>query len=336
MTYLKPSNTVEESTSYALANGFIYYMDERDKEWLDKNNEEATGEGTRAQGSISGTSSHSGRSAKSKGKDSEALQPVAMSEDEFELVVAVFEKVTHEKTELLHHVGPLPTLGSGERLTNHNQGLEQGSPFPPFTNYQDTFSVPLQPSLFALYAVPNQVPQSPQLLRLAKTRAQQATYSDKTVHLPLELSTAAEHIKGVVQRELAKKEVTVHRQALWDKRFGLMGLKRKFSALGSMEDDELFYDKECVFMTASTYVQSLFCIVDCRLMTTSSRLSLTFHQNGEYSPIPQEPVMKPKERQQLIQKQIDQELAVHEAQDHSRVIPSQLVSQTQQSPTRQP
>ena len=104
MTYLKSSDTVEEATSFALVNGFIYYMDERDKEWLDKNNEEARGEGTSAQGSVSGTSTRSGRSAKAKGKDPEVSQPVAMSEDEFELVMAIFEKVTHEKTEFLHHV----------------------------------------------------------------------------------------------------------------------------------------------------------------------------------------------------------------------------------------
>ena len=79
-------------------------MDERDKEWLDKNNEEARGEGTSAQGALAGTSTRSGRSAKAKGKDPEVSQPAVMTEDEFELVMAIFEKVTHEKTEFLHHV----------------------------------------------------------------------------------------------------------------------------------------------------------------------------------------------------------------------------------------
>lgn len=105
-TYVKFSDTVEESISFSLANGFIFYMDERDKEWLDKNNEEARGEGTSAQGSVSSTSTRSGRSSKAKGKDPEISQPIAMSEDEFELVMAIFEKVTHEKTEFLHHVSP--------------------------------------------------------------------------------------------------------------------------------------------------------------------------------------------------------------------------------------
>lgn len=78
-------------------------MDERDKEWLDKNNEEARGEGTSAQGAVLSTT-RSGRSAR-KGKEPvEGPQAVAMSEDEFELVMGLFEKVTHEKTPFLHHV----------------------------------------------------------------------------------------------------------------------------------------------------------------------------------------------------------------------------------------
>jgi len=83
-------------------------MDERDKEWLDKNNEEARGEGTSAQGAFStaGTTTRSGpaRSAKAKGKEPDVAQPVPISEDEFELVTGLFEKATHEKTEFLHHV----------------------------------------------------------------------------------------------------------------------------------------------------------------------------------------------------------------------------------------
>ena len=47
------------------------------------------------------TSTHS---AKAKGKKPEPLQPVADPEDEFELVMGVFEKVTHEHTEFLYQV----------------------------------------------------------------------------------------------------------------------------------------------------------------------------------------------------------------------------------------
>jgi hypothetical protein len=40
--------------------------------------------------------------------------------------------------------------------------------FPPFSDYQDTFSSPLTPSMFATFTVPTWIPQPAQLLRLAK------------------------------------------------------------------------------------------------------------------------------------------------------------------------
>jgi enhancer of polycomb-like protein len=105
VTYVCTSQTVEESIVNGIAGGFTYYMDERDKEWLDKNNEEARGEGTSAQGAVSTPGTRTSvRSAKAKGKEPESLLPVAISEDEFELVMGILEKVTHERTEFLHHV----------------------------------------------------------------------------------------------------------------------------------------------------------------------------------------------------------------------------------------
>ena len=104
--FLMSSYTVEDKTMHGLTDGFTYYMDERDKEWLDKNNEEARGEGTSAQGTLlspTGTR-YSARSAKAKGKEPEIVQFALITEDEFELVMGLFEKVTHEKTEFLHHV----------------------------------------------------------------------------------------------------------------------------------------------------------------------------------------------------------------------------------------
>lgn len=104
-SYISTSQTVEEHIAGGIANGFTYYMDERDKEWLDKNNEQARGEGTSAQGALSSPVTRtSARSLKAKGKEPETLQPVVISEDEFELVMGVFEKVTHERTAYLHHV----------------------------------------------------------------------------------------------------------------------------------------------------------------------------------------------------------------------------------------
>jgi len=104
-SYVSTSQTVEEHIAGGIPNGFTYYMDERDKEWLDKNNEQARGEGTSAQGALSSPVTRtSTRSLKAKGKEPDTPQPVVISEDQFELVMGVFEKVTHERTAYLHHV----------------------------------------------------------------------------------------------------------------------------------------------------------------------------------------------------------------------------------------
>jgi enhancer of polycomb-like protein len=108
-SYVQSSLTVEESASAALYGGFTYYMDERDKEWLDRNNEEARGEGTSAKGASTrrcSTSSHSDGKGKGKETDNDELQvePMVTNEDEFELVMGLFEKIAHENTEFLYHV----------------------------------------------------------------------------------------------------------------------------------------------------------------------------------------------------------------------------------------
>lgn len=93
---------------HALCDGFSYFMDERDIEWLERNNKEAKGEGTSAQGSIaaSGATTRSSlrTSTKAKGKDSDNFSAALMQEDEFELVMGIFEKLTHDNTPFLHVV----------------------------------------------------------------------------------------------------------------------------------------------------------------------------------------------------------------------------------------
>lgn len=86
-------------------------MDERDVEWLEKNNQDARGEGTSSLTSgPSGTTTRSGglsRSAKSRGKDPETHQAVTMDENLFELVMGLFEKITHDNTPFLHVVSQI-------------------------------------------------------------------------------------------------------------------------------------------------------------------------------------------------------------------------------------
>ena len=141
-------------------------MDERDKEWLDKNNEEARGEGTSIQGAVSASGTRtSARSAKAKGKEPDVSHPVAVSEDEFELVMGIYEKLTSEKYEYLHHVST--GVKSDYRLLNVDQGWEDEM-FPAFMDYQDTFSNELPASLFACFTTPSWIPKPHQLLRIAR------------------------------------------------------------------------------------------------------------------------------------------------------------------------
>ncbi|KAF5375868.1 hypothetical protein D9615_008245 [Tricholomella constricta] len=273
-TYLATSTTVEEACIGALADGFTYYTDERDMEWLDKNNEQARGEGTSAQGSVSPSSTRtSARSAKGKGKEPEPIHPLIISEDEFELVMGLFERITHEKTEYLHH------------------GLENGMTFPSFSEYQETFSSPLPTSTFAAFAIPDGIPPPATLIRIAraiypywkerrlergghriiptlnydegdtlnesyicfrrreikavrKTRAAQAPASDKLIRLQAELTYPLELAKMLLERETRKKESAQQTQQVWEKRLGLVDLKRKYPALGDRGDEELLVDKE--------------------------------------------------------------------------------------------
>ncbi|KAJ7035651.1 enhancer of polycomb-like-domain-containing protein [Mycena alexandri] len=327
VSYVFTSTTVEEATSNALAHDCTYYMDERDKEWLDKNNEEARGEGTSAQGAMSSPSSvrSSARSAKAKGKEPEQSSPVVINEDEFELVVGLFEKVTHEKTEHLH------------------LSLE-GMAFPPFSDYQETFAAPLVQADFAAFVVPSWIPPPSTLLRIAravyphwkerrlereghriipilngdendtlnesyicfrrreikaarKTRASQVTSSDKLLRLQGEFSYPLDLAKAVLAREGLKQESARHAQNVWEKRMAVVDLKRKFPALGDKADEELLIDKERPVKKAETP----------RLPGLKIRTPNDPNSTASVS-ARIEPVMRPAARSAMIQSKIDIEL----------------------------
>lgn len=82
---------------------------------------------------------------------------------------------------------------------------------------------------------------------MRKTRASQASSSEKLLRLKQELGTAAELVSAVLKREQLKREMAQQAQDLWDKRSDYAYLKRKFpSLLNPKEDDELLFDKEKV------------------------------------------------------------------------------------------
>ncbi|KAG1815349.1 enhancer of polycomb-like-domain-containing protein [Suillus variegatus] len=327
--YIRSSETVDEAVTNALVDLFTYYMDERDKEWLDRNNEEARGEGTSAQGALSasGATTRSGlsqRSAKAKGKEPEPTQPLAITEDEFELVMGIFEKVTHDTTEFLHH------------------GLESGMAFPPFTDYQEAFSSPLPPSIgyrnllyyyawqksFILIGVIAASREKAtelypfdesdvlnesyicfrrrEIKAVRKTRASQATSSDKLLRLQNELTQGLELAKTLLSRENLKRDYTQQTLQVWEKRFEFAELKRKFPSLGTKEDEELLLDKERVAKKPK---------IESNRITG---LKIRTRESGDPgSPaVAVEASIRPKERLSLINAAMERDLASQKERDH--------------------
>lgn len=93
------------------------------------------------------------------------MQPVVISEDEFEYVPAVFKKVTHKKTAFLHHVRVRLSRGVAHFTS---QRVSSRFSLPAVADYHSTFATSLPPEMFALFAVPSWVPQAAQLLRCAR------------------------------------------------------------------------------------------------------------------------------------------------------------------------
>ncbi|KAG7452940.1 uncharacterized protein BT62DRAFT_36151 [Guyanagaster necrorhizus] len=271
--YIFSSRTVEESVSGGLAHGATYYMDEKDEEWLGKNNEEARGVGTSSRAALNSGTRTSGRSTKANGKESDNHSPIEISNDQFELVMGLFELITHEETEYLHH------------------SLSAGMPFPDFSNYQDTFSNELSPTYFSAFKVPSWVPPPSQLLRIArliyphwkerrlergglritpilnfdeqdtlnesyvcfrqrevkavrKTRASQANSSDKLAALSKQLADPLDIANRVLEREKHKFTFVQLHKSVWERRIALAELKQKNPSFGDKTDVDLLVDKE--------------------------------------------------------------------------------------------
>ena len=141
---------IDEVCDNALVDQFTYYLDERDTDWLDRTNEFVRGEG--------GTQSVP---RQVEGQDPGSFYGLEISPDEFELVMGLYEKVTQEKAMYLcYHA-----MARG--IHQHARGFEPSMPLP-FSEFYETFSTPLQPRLFAAFAVPTWVPSPDRLLHIAR------------------------------------------------------------------------------------------------------------------------------------------------------------------------
>ncbi|KAJ7462695.1 hypothetical protein B0H11DRAFT_2053876 [Mycena galericulata] len=255
VSYLQTTQTVEEACANAFADyEYTYFMDEDDKRWLDKNNQEARGEGTSASSVLH--SSHKG-----KEKEPEIGVPVSITEDEFELVMGLFEKITD------------PKAVEGD-----------------FSLYQHFFLEPLPPNIFASYTSPTWIPAPAFFVRIArtvfphwkhrrslvkgrrirpslnydesdflnesyicfrrrdnkpvrKTRSGQVVHSDRLAQLDKNLAQALDIANVLLKRETIKQASAVHSQRVWNARKPLADLIRTFPTLCSKADESLLVEK---------------------------------------------------------------------------------------------
>ncbi|CAK5263629.1 unnamed protein product [Mycena citricolor] len=248
-TYIYTTTTVEEAVTNAFLDyDLTYYMDEVDMQWLERNNQEARGEGTSA------------AAEKLKGGGAETGLPVSISEDEFELVMGLLDKL----------IEPTGFHGSG----------------PDFSAVHEFFDRPLPNNIFASFAVPAWVPPPPSLACIArlvfphwkqrrveldgrkihpsinydefdfanepyvcfrrrdpkavrKTRAGQAVNNaDKLVQLHYNFSQALAIAEAVLEREGFKQLAAIESETLWNARKPMADLFRSVPGLITKADEE--------------------------------------------------------------------------------------------------
>ncbi|KAH7340842.1 enhancer of polycomb-like-domain-containing protein [Rhizoctonia solani] len=263
--YIRFSDTIEETQVGAVAAGCTYYMDEVDAEWLAKNNAELA-DAARAS---SPTARGPPRSAKARGKEPESPS-VSITEDEFELVMGILERITDERHPCLH---------------------ADVSKFPTLTDFEPVFANRLPISFFPNYRVPDSVPAPAQLLRILrviyphwrerrlerdgrriipqinsdetnegdpyvcfrrrdakpvrKTRRSDTGSMDRMQNLHNNIRQLQHIAQLVVHREQLKHSRAVEERQVMNCRLNLAEVKRKFptTPFGSRDDDEVLVDK---------------------------------------------------------------------------------------------
>ena len=162
---------------------------------------------------------------------------------------------------------------------------------------------------------------------MRKTRASQASSSEKLLRLKQELATTAELVSGVLKREQLKREASQQAKVVWEKREDFASLKRKFpSLLNAKEDEELFYDKERVVKKAkpAEQVYAHYCSLRVNGLKDRScrriggvKLKSRDNNGDLMSPVSHhDTVVRPKERAAAILAQVEREMARIKERDH--------------------
>ncbi|GJJ13337.1 hypothetical protein Clacol_007589 [Clathrus columnatus] len=299
LTHIRSSESLDEACVGGLSGSFSYFLDERDLEWLTKHNCAARGEGTSANGTALNGAEHSPRtsnrvvpprSSKSKGKEPDVSsslvnhRPMPIDEDQFELIMGLFEKWTDEHISPYLHLAPDP---------EH---------FPSFDEYVDLLSKPLSSAVFANFEIPSHVPPPDKLTDMARcvyswwrerrierkgqrivpqlhilvidaqekedktggspytcfrkrevkpmrrTRTNNVTHTDKLARLREELHRGLELSRMVLMREKFKYDGVKNSIAVWQKRELFSDLMKQLNTLapGSVPptDEHLLHDRD--------------------------------------------------------------------------------------------
>jgi len=323
-THLRSADTLEDTVQYGLSNGYSYYMDERDKEWLEKNNQAANGESTSAQAIVSGgLTSRSSRSSKLKGKDPDVCPAIFIKEDEFELIMGLFEKETDERYPFLH-VDPaqIPPYSEYESLFAHALSVSYFSSFtvPVFacdpsrnaalgavvyTHWRDRRKGRNGRRIMAQLTADESNENDPYVCfrrrdskPIRKTRTAQNAITERMVRLKTELGQAYNLALSVLQREQTKQMQLQFGYSLWKARATMLDLKRKLDCHISKDDEDILVDKERPAKKPRT-AENLKGAVSQKVYSKDSPVQ------------PAEPRPSPKERYQRIQSEVADEMLKH-------------------------
>ncbi|KAJ7630640.1 hypothetical protein FB45DRAFT_916155 [Roridomyces roridus] len=267
VSYLQTTRTVEEScTNGLLDHQYTYYIDEIDAQWLDKNNQDARGEGTSAQG------------ANTKYKQAEMGVPFSISQDEFELVMGLFEMFTDQQqvvacicyTALQLNVplsgrrglcvlrmflfgtlvpkyvfvsctpawipAPALLLRIARTVFSHwkyRRSLVQGRLQPGLNHDESDF---LNESYVCFRRRDNKP--------VRKTRAGQlVNHAEKLAQLDLNLSQALDIAKALLNRETLKESFAAQSQSVWNVRKSLVDLISTSPSLHNKADESILIEK---------------------------------------------------------------------------------------------
>lgn len=158
---------------------------------------------------------------------------------------------------------------------------------------------------------------------IRKTRTTQVSTTDKLARLKGELAHAFELSRNVLIREAFKRECNAEARRVSERRMDFADVKRKFTALGGRDDEELLFDKERVSkkskMDGSSCVSNTnslsFILHRCRAPGVSKTRR---GANGDLSssPSPLEPCQLPKDRLHNLQMAIEGYVKHQKELDH--------------------